>query len=125
VRRPAPPRDIPPPLELECLRALWTLGEGNVGAVRAAVAPRKPLAYTTVLTLLDRLAKKGAASRRKVGRSFVYAPSVTRDVMRRHALRELLESYFDGSESALKAFLDGRGAKEPAPDSTRLDTTLL
>lgn len=131
MRRPAPPRDIPPPLELECLKALWSIGEGNVSAVRAAVTQRRPLAYTTVMTLLDRLARKGAASRRKVGRSFVYTPAITRDTMRRHALRELLDCYFDGSEAQMKAFLEGTvSAAEPQPgerqlDSGRLDTTLL
>ncbi len=131
MRRPAPPRDIPPPLELECLKALWSIGEGNVSAVRAAVAPSKALAYTTVMTLLDRLARKGAASRRKVGRSFVYTPVVTRDTMRRHALREFLDCYFDGSEALLEAFLDGSRVSmeadtDPrAPESGRLDTTLL
>lgn len=126
MRRPAPPRDIPPPLELICLRALWRLGEGNVHAVRELVTREKPLAYTTVMTLLDRLASKGAVSRRKVGRSFVYSPQVARDTMRRHALREFLESYFDGSIEQLLAFLRGAGpaAEQTAPESD-LDTALL
>src|SRR4051794_40570572 len=105
-------RDVPPPLELACLRALWTLQEASVRAVQEAVAQSRPLAYTTIMTVLDRLVRKGKLTRRKVGRSFVYLPSQSRDVLRRAALRELLEGYFDGSHSELLVFL--RGEVPPA-----------
>src|SRR4051812_14848948 len=98
-------REIPPPLELLCLRALWSLGEGNVKDVQLAIAGSKTLAYTTVMTLLDRLARKGMLSRRKAGRAFLYVPQVSRDSLRRVALREFLETYFDGSERQLREFL--------------------
>jgi predicted transcriptional regulator len=48
-----------------CLKALWSLGEGNVTEVRSSGGV-KPLAYTTVMTVLDRLAKN-VVTRRKVG----------------------------------------------------------
>ena len=105
MRRPGPPRDVPPPLEMLCLKALWSLGEGNVSEVRGAVAESKPLAYTTIMTVLERLAKKNVVSRRKVGRAFVYTPRITRDAMRRLALKEFVDSYFDGSEEKLARFL--------------------
>ena len=72
---------IPPPLELECLKALWTLGEGNVSQVRQELAGTRPLAYTTVMTVLDRLAHKGVISRRKAGRAFLYVPQVSRETL--------------------------------------------
>jgi len=130
MRRPAPPREIPPPLELECLKALWNLGEANVKDVRQALAASRKLAYTTVMTVLDRLARKGAAERRKVGRSFVYMPALSRDVLRRAAVRELVDSFFDGSPEKLLAFLQGAPA-EPEPvyearaRTNHLDATLL
>jgi predicted transcriptional regulator len=98
-------REVPPPLELLCLNALWSLKEGNVKDVRQLVAQRRPLAYTTIMTVLDRLVRKGLLARRKVGRAFVYAPQMTRDVMRRTAVRELLDGFFDGSEPELLRFL--------------------
>jgi predicted transcriptional regulator len=127
MRRPGVHREIPPPLELECLKVLWTLGEGNVQAVRAALAPARGLAYTTVMTLLDRLARKGILSRRKVSRSFVYTPAVARDTMRRAAVRELAANFFDGSEDAIVAYLRSEPKPAaPAPLSDeRLDTALL
>jgi len=110
VRRGRTAREIPPPLELQCLSALWTLGEVNVQAVRDFLAPRKSLAYTTVMTMLDRLTRKQVLSRRKVGRSFVYLPLVTRDEVRRLAVRELVDSLFDGDEARLHSYLNGGAA---------------
>jgi predicted transcriptional regulator len=125
---PRTPRDIPPPLELACLRALWRLEEANVRAVQEVVAQSRPLAYTTIMTVLDRLVRKGKLTRRKVGRSFVYAASQSRDVLRRAALRELLDGYFDGSESELLLFLRGE-TPVTAPIlmevEDRMDTVLL
>jgi predicted transcriptional regulator len=120
-------REVPPPLELMCLRALWLLEEGNVKAVQQVVAQSRPLAYTTIMTVLDRLVRKGMLARRKVGRAFVYAPQATRDTMRRAAVRELLDGYFDGSEEELVRFLRGEGQPVVArrDSDERIDTVLL
>jgi predicted transcriptional regulator len=99
-------RELPPPLEMMCLNALWEIGEGNVEDVRKVVSHSRPLAYTTVLTLLDRLARRGAVSRRKEGRGFRYQPTVERDKLRRLALRQFLEYHFEGSAAKLRVFLE-------------------
>jgi predicted transcriptional regulator len=122
-------RDIPPPLELECLKALWTLGEGNVKDVRRAIAVNRNLAYTTVMTVLDRLARKGGVARRKVGRSFVYAPVLRREHLRRLAIRDLVDRFFDGSESALIEYLINGDTRAIVPseaaEDVHLDAALL
>ncbi|MES1262520.1 MAG: BlaI/MecI/CopY family transcriptional regulator [Acidobacteriota bacterium] len=100
-------RELPPPLEMMCLNALWELGEGNVEDVRKVISQDRTLAYTTVLTLLDRLARRGAVSRRKEGRGFRYQPTADRDKVRRIALRLFLDHHFGGSEASLRLFLDG------------------
>jgi len=118
---------------LECLRALWALGEANVRAVREALQPRRTLAYTTVMTMLDRLARKQAVSRRKVGRSFVYTPLLSREDIRQLAVRELLDTLFDGSKETLVAYLNGQAVlhsdilieSETDGGGRRLDETLL
>ena len=129
MRKPRASRELPAPLELECLKALWRLGQGNVGQVRQALLPRRDLAYTTVMTVLDRLARKGGVERRKVGRSFLYSPQVSRDTLRRAALRELMDSFFEGSEEELLSFLRNRqpvsnGAERPVSDRP-MDPSLL
>jgi predicted transcriptional regulator len=105
-------RELPPPLEMMCLNALWEIGEGNVEDVRKVISLNRPLAYTTVLTLLDRLTRRGAVSRRKEGRGFRYQPTVARDKLRRMALRQFLEYHFDGSEAQLRIFLE-----QPLPET--------
>jgi predicted transcriptional regulator len=126
MRKAGPPPEIPPPLELECLKALWTLGEGNVEDVREVLTERRKLAYTTVMTVLDRLEKRGRVERRKQGRKFVYTPAVTRDTLRRLAVEALVDDFFDGSEEELAQYL--RTDREP-PDiettSPTLDAALL
>jgi len=111
----SPPPQIPPPLELECLKALWRLGDGTVKDVRGVLTERRRLAYTTVMTVLDRLVKRGTIERRKQGRSFIYTPMVERDELRRLAVEDFLDTFFDGSEQALRAFLDGRAVAEQSP----------
>jgi BlaI family penicillinase repressor len=135
---PRTARDTPPPLELLCLNALWSIQEGNVKAVQTLVARSRPLAYTTIMTVLERLVRKGRLTRRKTGRSFLYTPEASRDAMRRAAVRELVEGFFDGSEQELTRFLangapqaaaataapDGHVKAEPAPQEP-IDTVLL
>jgi predicted transcriptional regulator len=98
-------RDVPPPLELLCLKALWSLEEGNVSDVRREVATVRPLAYTTIMTVLERLVRKGKVTRRKAGRAYVYTATASREALRHVAIRELLEGFFDGSREELQRFL--------------------
>ncbi len=111
---PRTARDTPPPLELLCLNALWSIQEGNVKAVQTLVARSRPLAYTTIMTVLERLVRKGKLKRRKTGRSFLYTPEASRDVMRRAAVRELVDGFFDGSEQELVRFLAAQAPQAAA-----------
>ena len=119
---PRTARNVPPPLELLCLRALWTLREGNVKEVQALVAQSRPLAYTTIMTVLERLVRKGRLRRRKAGRAFVYSPEASRDAMRRDAIRELVDGFFDGSEDELIRFLRDSGTESRASNHSGAET---
>ena len=130
MKRGRTTREIPPPLELACLKELWELGEGNVQAVKERLAPKRNLAYTTVMTMLDRLVRKQAVTRRKVGRSFVYTPLISREEIRRMAVRELIESLFGGTRENLAQWLAGKAVEEIQPSGAEdiesaIDTTLL
>jgi predicted transcriptional regulator len=121
-------RDVPPPLELLCLTALWSLEQGNVQQVRQVVAESRPLAYTTIMTVLERLVRKGKITRRKNGRAFVYSPQASRDSLRRLAVQELVDQFFDGSAEALAEFLRRpveRPVASASVDESRIDTVLL
>ena len=64
------------PLEITVMEILWLHGDGNVHDVTQYL--HRPLAYTTVMTTLDRLYKKGLLERRKAERAFVYHPRFSR-----------------------------------------------
>jgi len=133
MRKAGRASEIPPPLELDCLRALWRIGEGSVKDVRGVITENRNLAYTTVMTVLERLTKRGAVERRRDGRAFVYLPVMGREQARRLAVTELADTYFDGSIENLRAYLDGEQAVTAvaAPVAGQrsagedLDTTLL
>jgi len=113
VQGKGPSPEIPPPLELECLKALWRLGDGSVKDVRGILTERRNLAYTTVMTVLDRLVKRGTVEREKHGRFFVYKPLVGKTLLRRLAVQDLVDTFFEGSEQELLEFL--RNPPEPGP----------
>lgn len=114
-----------PALELECLKVLWEAGDLTVHGVRQRLYARRPLAYTTVMTVLDRLARKGAVSRRKVGRAHVYHSEYSQAAARDHALNRLLEHYFGGSRQQLLAHLLGERTASTGFSRSRLDEALL
>ncbi|MFN8007030.1 MAG: BlaI/MecI/CopY family transcriptional regulator [Terriglobia bacterium] len=92
-------------LELECMRAIWLGHASTVHAVQEFLSPFRPLAYTTVMTILDRLAQKGAVTRAKNGKAYQYAPALGFEASREAAVRQLIDFYFDGSSQKLTSYL--------------------
>lgn len=76
--------------ELECsvLEHVWSLKEATVHDVLGRM--ERPLAYTTIMTTLDRLYRKGLLVRLKRGRAFVYGPACSKEDVQREIARELV-----------------------------------
>lgn len=108
------------PLELDCMNALWPLGEATVREVHEAVAEYRPRAYTTIMTILDRLARKGVVTRRKIGRAYLYRPNLTSEGARESAVARLVTGFFGGSRQELLLHLGGT----TAPESRSADVIL-
>jgi len=87
------------------MSALWSLEQATVHEIRAEIIQRRPLAYTTVMTVMDRLARKGVASRQKRGRSHVYRPAIAEQAIRSRAVEKLVNSFFAGSPQKLLEYL--------------------
>ena len=87
--------------ELAVMQVLWERGSATVAEVAEALSRDKPWAYNTVLTFLRILERKGYAGHTKQGRAFVYRPRVEQGDARRHAMRDLLGRFFDGSPELL------------------------
>ena len=97
------------PLELECMTVLWPLGAGTVREIHHRLTLSRPRAYTTVLTIMDRLAQKGIVTRRKVGRAYRYEPRLSVEEARLNAVGKIVEGFFEGSPQALAAHLSSQG----------------
>jgi predicted transcriptional regulator len=77
-------------LERHVLALVWERGDSSVRDVCARLGAT--VAYTTVMTTMDRLFKKGLLSRRKVGRAFVYHATATRNELEGAVAAELVQS---------------------------------
>lgn len=121
-----------PELELEVMKVLWSMEDATVGDVQEELEPQRPLAYTTVMTVLDRLTRKHVVTRRKQGRGYVYRPALSREVARELALDRLLNDYFSDSPENLLAYVRRRhgsevvvAASRPQTVAGQLDSSLL
>jgi|SRR5579859_6687742 len=86
------------PLEERLLEALWKRGDATVRDL--VDGDCQGLAYTTVMTTLDRLFKKSLLSREAEGRAFRYRPRLTREELQREVAGEAFRQLFDASPSA-------------------------
>ena len=84
-------------LERQVMAVVWNAGEISVR--EACERLESPVAYTTVMTTLDRLFKKRLLSRRKVGRAFVYAAAATQDELEGAVANELVHSLLQRDEA--------------------------
>jgi len=91
------------PAEFAVMKVLWQLKRGTVAEVRAEHTRQfaSDLAYTTVMTLLGRLAAKGAVKVDRARQPFVYKPALKRESIVRERLRDFLDSCFDGQAESL------------------------
>ena len=88
-------------LELQCMKALWFKRAKTVKEIQVILRPTNPLAYTTILTIMDRLSQKGFVGRHKQGRAHVYHPNCSFETSRQQAVLDLIECYFNGSAKQL------------------------
>jgi predicted transcriptional regulator len=99
------------PLEREVMESIWRRPEEAGVSVRDIhLAFEGRLAYTTLMTTLDRLHKKGLLERRKEGRAFYYSPRFSPDEFERSAAREVINKLLgrgpDGVEPILACIVD-------------------
>jgi predicted transcriptional regulator len=90
-------------LERRVMQVLWTGGAMSVRSVQELFAGE--LAYTTLMTTMDRLFIKGLLQRRKEGRAFVYAPRMSAEELREGATRGLLARLLGGDRESARPVL--------------------
>ncbi|MFT5052271.1 MAG: BlaI family penicillinase repressor [Chlamydiales bacterium] len=87
-------------LQREVLEILWRLERASVAEVRAALSRPTPAAYTTVLSVLQKLEQQGWVEHQREGRSYVYSAARSREKEGRRSLRQLVEGVFDSDPMA-------------------------
>lgn len=107
------------PLELECMSVLWTEPEATVREIQARVSEKRPRAYTTILTIMDRLARKGLVSRELRGRAWVYRALFTVAEARKRAVAQVVTHFFSGSTDELRRYLEAGGEFPPVSPLVR------
>ncbi len=93
----------PTELELEILKVLWDESPLPVREVRARLEANagRPLAHSTVITMLNIMHRKGFLRRRKAGKAFFFSPKEEKQRVTGRMMGDLLRRAFDGSTSAL------------------------
>lgn len=91
----------PTELELAILKILWRSGPASGRAIRDALAEERDLAYTSVMTILGIMTRKGYVRRKKEDGGYVYLAALAEQTATQGMLRDLVNRAFDGSALAL------------------------
>ena len=107
------------PLEQEVMNIVWKLNNCQVKNVMEKLSKNKPLAYTTVATLLQRLCEKGMVRRKSEGLAFVYSPKYTQEEYGKTIAKSFLRNFFKSfGKSAMISFAE---SVESLPKKKRED----
>ncbi|MGQ9618936.1 MAG: BlaI/MecI/CopY family transcriptional regulator [Candidatus Aminicenantia bacterium] len=92
-------------LESEIMEILWEKGEAKGKEINQQL--KRNIAYTTVLTVLERLRKKGFVEKRKEGRTFIFSPQIKKENFEAFLTKQLIKSAINISpELAISTFAD-------------------
>ena len=103
------------PLELSVMEVVWQTASCNVRDVVQQLD--RDLAYTTVMTTMDRLYKKGLLDRTKCDRAFLYSPRITKSDWERQRTDDLLARFLAGTQPSrellISCLVDAVGEHDP------------
>jgi predicted transcriptional regulator len=102
MRRPSPTLT---PHELEIMKVVWSRGHATVRDVYEALREERKIAYTTVMTMMNVLEKKGHLRKKAEGRSFLYRPTRPQRQVVASMVQEFVQRVFGGSAAPLLAHL--------------------
>lgn len=106
-------------LQLAIMQVLWENDEATVAAVRTALEPDRPLAHTTIATMLTKMEAQGYVAHRNEGRVNVYRPKLKQDAVSQTMVSDLADRLFQGDLTQMVAHLLA-GADVTPEELTRL-----
>lgn len=83
------------------MKVVWRLEEATVRAVYEALREQRPVAYTTVMTMMKILEAKGFVRKRRIDRAYAYRPARSRQQVLGGMVRDFLDRVFDGASRPL------------------------
>lgn len=96
-------------LQMAIMQVLWEQGQATVAEVRESLAPNRPLAHTTVATMLTKMERNGQVTRGTQGRVNVFRPAIKRETVERSMATDLAKRLFAGDlEQMVSHLLDAR-----------------
>jgi predicted transcriptional regulator len=100
-----PPSTTLTPQELELMKIVWQKGQATVRDVYETLLERRKIAYTTVMTMMRVLEKKGYVKTHRENRAYVYRPTRPERQVVRSMVREFVDRVFNGSAQPLLVHL--------------------
>jgi len=102
------------------MELVYRLGEASVADIQKAIPA--DLNYSSIRAQMTILEEKGYLRHKKVGRAYIYSPTVNHKTASRAALRQILNTFYDGSvETAVAALVSIKSASLTAEELDRLD----
>src|SRR5512138_1316167 len=116
-----PPSRTLTPQELEIMKVVWRTGRASVRDVYEALLEKRPVAYTTVMTMMNVLRRKGHLKSHRQGRADIYTATRPQQRVVRDMVREFLNRVFNGSAEPLVQHLvrDGQLTEAELRDIAR------
>lgn len=109
--------------EMEVLQHVWASGKASVADVHDIILKARPVAYTTVMTVMQKLVQKGFLHCDSSGSRYLYTPARPPTQVREELLQDLLDQVFQGSASALLQTLV-RGERIPPEERAEIQDLL-
>jgi predicted transcriptional regulator len=100
-----PKRSVPTDQELEILKVIWQRGQASVREVYNDLLKQREIAYTTVLTMMGILERKGHLRKMRGERAYVYSPVESQDETQQRMVKEFVDRVFNGSAGPLLVHL--------------------
>lgn len=99
--------------QLEIMQIVWAQEQSTVTQVWQALCAQREVARNTVLTVMDRLVKRGWLSKTADGNAFLYAATVNQKKTMGQVVRKMVDTAFSGAaDEMIVALLDGRGVSD-------------
>jgi BlaI family transcriptional regulator, penicillinase repressor len=106
-------KPVPTDLELEILKPIWQRGEATVREVFQDLLTQRKIAYTTVLTMMGVLERKGHLTKRPGERAYIYTPTAPQEEVVKNMVDEFVDRVFNGSAQTLAVHLIGDRRIDP------------